>query len=113
MSKRFVLTIILLLTLLLPSHAVLKERDIAGTLAMLRIELTNYHTSLERQSDYMKEQRLQVMKQLVDALNKSQQNALMLYSQKNGYVFDLTYACHEATEQYQDFRHNAALSGRS
>ena len=107
MSKRFVLTIILLLTLLLPSHAVLKERDIAGTLAMLRIELTNYHTSLERQSDYMKEQRLQVMKQLVDALNKSQQNALMLYSQKNGYVFDLTYACHEATEQYQDFRHNA------
>ena len=107
MSKRFVLTIILLLTLLLPSRAVLKERDIAGTLAMLRIELTNYHTSLERQSDYMKEQRLQVMKQLVDALNKSQQNALMLYSQKNGYVFDLTYACHEATEQYQDFRHNA------
>ena len=112
MSKRFVLTIILLLTLLLPSHAVLKERDIAGTLAMLRIELTNYHTSLERQSDYMKEQRLQVMKQLVDALNKSQQNALMLYSQKNGYVFSPM----RATKPPNSIRISGtmqALSGRS
>ena len=107
MSKRTVLSIILLFMLLLPSRAVLKERDIAGTLAMLRIELTNYHTSLERQSGYLKEQQQQVMKQLVDALNKSQQNALMLYSQKNGYVFDLTYACHEATEQYREFKQNA------
>ena len=107
MSKRTVLSIILLFMLLLPSRAVLKERDIAGTLAMLRIELTNYHTSLERQSGYLKEQQQQVMKQLGDALNKSQQNALMLYSQKNGYVFDLTYACHEATEQYREFKQNA------
>jgi small-conductance mechanosensitive channel len=28
----------------------------------------------------------------------------MLYSQKLDYVFDLTYACHEATEQYYDFQ---------
>ena len=27
----------------------------------------------------------------------------MLYSQKDGYVFDLTYACHEAIEQYKEF----------
>ena len=28
----------------------------------------------------------------------------MLYSQKQEYVFDLTYACHEATEQYHAFQ---------
>jgi small-conductance mechanosensitive channel len=28
----------------------------------------------------------------------------MLYSQKQDYVFDLTYACHEATEQYHHFQ---------
>lgn len=33
---------------------------------------------------------------------------MMLYSQKNGYVFDLTYACHEATEQYHSFKDNVA-----
>ena len=29
----------------------------------------------------------------------------MLYSQNQSYVFDLTYACHEATNQYQEFLH--------
>lgn len=95
-----------MLTGILPSSAVLKERDIAGTLAMLRIELNNYHNKLERESGALKEQRLQVMSQLMDAINKSQQNAMMLYSQKSGQVFDLTYACHEATEQYHNFKNN-------
>lgn len=94
----------LLLFLVLPSHAVLKERNIEGTLAMLRIELTQYHNKLEMQAGAMKEQRQNVMRQLVSTMNKSQQNAIMLYSQKSGQVFDLTYACHEATEQYKTFR---------
>ncbi len=88
----------------LPSHAVLKERNIGGSLAMLRIELSNYHNKLERQSGAQKDQREQVMKQLLATMNRSQQNAIMLYSQKSGNVFDLTYACHEATEQYKSFK---------
>ncbi len=106
MRRQFLIIAILLLTGILPSNAVLKERDIAGTLAMLRIELNNYHNKLERESGALKEQRLQVMSQLMDAINKSQQNAMMLYSQKSGQVFDLTYACHEATEQYHNFKNN-------
>ncbi len=106
MRRQLVITTILLLACLTPSRAVLKERNLAGTLAMLRIELTNYHNKLEMQSGYFKEQRKQVMSQLVEAMNKSQQNAMMLYSQKTGQVFDLTYACHEATEQYKNFRQN-------
>lgn len=94
----------LLLLVALPSHAVLKERNIGGSLAMLRIELTNYHNKLERQSGAQKEQREQVMKQLLSTVNRSQQNAIMLYSQKSGNVFNLTYACHEATEQYKSFK---------
>ena len=37
-------------------------------------------------------------------MKQSNQNALMLYSQKQEYLFDLTYACHQATEQYQQFQ---------
>ncbi len=88
----------------MPSQAVLKERNIGGSLAMLRIELANYHNKLERQSGAQKDQREQVMKQLLSTMNRSQQNAIMLYSQKSGNVFDLTYACHEATEQYKSFK---------
>ena len=40
----------------------------------------------------------------------SNQNSLMLYSQRPEYVFDLTYACHEATKQFQEFsRHSLPL----
>lgn len=104
MRKPLILLTFVLLLLAMPSHAVLKERNIEGTLAMLRIELTKYHNKLEWQAGALKEQRQQVMRQLVSTMNKSQQNALMLYSQKSGQVFDLTYACHEATEQYKTFR---------
>ena len=104
MRKTFLFIIILSLLVALPSHAVLKERNIGCSLAMLRIELTNYHNKLERQSGAQKEQRELVMKQLISTMNRSQQNAIMLYSQKSGNVFNLTYACHEATEQYKSFK---------
>lgn len=108
MQKRLFLILMLSVLFLLPTHAVLKERNIEGTLAMLRIELTEQHHRLERQSSLMKKQRMEVMIDLITAMNRSQQNAMMLYSQKNGYVFDLTYACHEATEQYHNFKTNVA-----
>ena len=104
MHKSFLINILLMLLVALPSHAVLKERNIGGSLAMLRIELSNYHNKLERQTGAQKDQREQVMKQLLSTMNRSQQNAIMLYSQKSGNVFDLTYACHEATEQYKSFK---------
>ena len=44
-----------------------------------------------------------VLKTLMETMQNSNQNALMLYSQREGYVFDLTYACHEAKEQYKEF----------
>ncbi len=104
MYRSFIINIILLLLVALPSHAVLKERTIGGSLAMLRIELTNYHNKLEKQTGAQKEQQEKVMKQLLATMNRSQQNAIMLYSQKSGNVFNLTYACHEATEQYKSFK---------
>ncbi len=104
MKKTSLIIILLLLLAVMPSGAVLKERNLAGTLAMLRIELTEYRQKLEDENGAQKEQNTQVMTQLLATMNKSQQNAIMLYSQKNGYVFDLTYACHEATEQYKTFK---------
>ncbi len=78
MKIRLLLLVLAEVLCLVPARAVLKEKDLNSSLAVLRHELTTYH--------------------------RSAQNSLMLYSQKNDYVFDLTYACHEATEQYQDFK---------
>ena len=103
MRKAF-LTILLALLTILQSHAVLKEKDLPQTLQILRTELTNYHRELSVQIERNREQSEMVRNQLIDIMKSSNQNSLMLYSQKQDYVFDLTYACHEATEQYHDFQ---------
>ena len=88
----------------LQSHAVLKEKDLPQTLQILRTELTNYHREMSILIKVNRQQNEQTRNQLIDIMKSSNQNSLMLYSQKQDYVFDLTYACHEATEQYHDFQ---------
>lgn len=101
MNKRLLLIVTLLMCFLLPSGAVLKEDSLSHTLGILRQELVKYHDEYsQRQSERMSSR---VFSTLITAVQKSNQNALMLYSQKDGYVFDLTYACHEATEQFKEF----------
>ena len=100
--KKF-LTIILLLSVCISGYGVLKERDLDRTLKVLRGELTaSYQESVDA-AERRSEETQQIVSQLRETLRRCGQNALMLYSQQQNYVFDLTYACHEATEQYQEF----------
>lgn len=106
MKKRLTLAFLMLTVWLMSAHAVLKEKDLDNTLSILRTELTKYHAELERQTGFMKHQQEVIRKNLFSVLNRSNQNSLMLYSQKSEYIFDLTYACHEATEQFREFQKN-------
>ena len=99
-----ILTIILVLLTTLSAQAVLKEKDLQQTLQILRTELTLHHRELSQQIEMNRKQSEQVRQRLIETMQRSDQNSLMLYSQKLDYVFDLTYACHEATEQFHDFR---------
>lgn len=92
---------------MLPSNAVLKEANLDTTLYMLRTELTNYHIDLEKQNQAAKAQQLAVIQELISIVKQADQNSIMLYSQRNGYIFDMTYACHEATEQFKKFKSKA------
>ena len=91
----------------LPSNAVLKEANLDTTLYMLRTELTNYHIDLEKQNQAAKAQQVAVIQELISIVKQADQNSIMLYSQRNGYIFDMTYACHEATEQFKKFKSKA------
>ena len=106
MKTRLLYLLLTLLSFSLQAHAVLKEKDLEQTLSILRTELQNCRLELERQSGLVREQQEQVRNTLLNVLNRSNQNSLMLYSQKSDYIFDLTYACHEATEQYHEFQRN-------
>jgi len=96
-----------MMAFVLPSNAVLKEANLDTTLYMLRTELTNYHIDLEKQNQAAKAQQLAVIQELISIVKQADQNSIMLYSQRNGYIFDMTYACHEATEQFKKFKSKA------
>ena len=104
--NRTAILLALLLWPLLPAHAVLKEKDLEHTLSILRQEITSYYNDLQNEAKSHKRYREHVIKDLMEISRRSNQNALMLYSQKSDYVFDLTYACHEVTELYHDYRSN-------
>lgn len=107
MKKRLYIIILLMVAFVLPSNAVLKEANLDTTLYMLRTELTNYHIDLEKQKQAVKAQQLAVIQELISIVKQADQNSIMLYSQRNGYIFDMTYACHEATEQFKKFKSKA------
>ena len=100
MRIKQLITWVLLMMVTLPAGAVLKERNMGQTLSVLRTELANtHHEQLQRMQRFAEMNRRfdQMMLQVMD---RSQQIELMLYSQKSNYVFDLAYACNEATQLY-------------
>ena len=103
--RRIIIIIALLLGITIEAGAVLKEKNLEETLTILRSELTKHYHEMTSQREEREEQTQEVFRNLTQTMKQSNQNALMLYSQKQEYLFDLTYACHQATEQYQRFQH--------
>lgn len=101
--KKIILAFLLLLNAALPANAVLKEKDLAETLCVLKAELQ------EAKKEQVENTRLfgnafdRFSQRMLEFMQNADKTSLMLYSQKEDYVFDLTYACHEATEQYRTF----------
>ena len=102
--KRLIFILTMLVLALVETQAVLKERDLEQTLEILRKELTESHHDLSTKNAERKQQNEQIFGRLMETMKQSGQNALMLYSQNQNYVFDMTYACHQATELYNEFR---------
>ena len=102
--KRIIIIFTLLLGIITEAGAVLKEKDLEQTLAILKVELKQYNNDLTTRAAIRKERNRQLIIQLVGMMKQADQNALMLYSQQQDNVFDLTYACREATKQYQEFQ---------
>ena len=100
---RLAATAVLLLIPFVQSWAVLEGDNLDATVAALRHELTQRHEELRLQADRRVQQHNAVYQQLLATVRKANQNALMLYSQQDDYIFDIFYACREATRLYYDF----------
>ena len=101
--KRFLLIITILMGFISEASAVLKEKDLEQTLTILQAELEQYNNELTVRSAVRKERTRTLITQLLLIMKQADQNALMLYSQEQSNVFDMTYACQEATKLYREF----------
>ena len=101
--KRLFLIGLILMPFCFDARAVLKEKDLEQTLSILQAELEQYNNELTVRSAARRDRTKRLITQLLQTMKRADQNALMLYSQQQDNVFDLTYACHEATKQYKEF----------
>lgn len=101
MKQKIILLFIILLSFT-NANAVLKERDLSRTIAVLKLELKNNHIKQREFMARMVAQQEMQHAKLVDYMQRSEQIGLMLYSQKNDFTFDIAYACQEATILYRE-----------
>lgn len=102
MSKRIIIAIVLVAASVFSGHAVLKEHNLKNTLSVLCTELSSTHKEELARMQRFAEMNKMFDRNMVETMNRCQQIELMLYSQKSDYVFDLTYACNEATSLYNN-----------
>ncbi len=102
MKKKIIAALIALLVIV-PAFAVLSERDLAQTLSVLRYELSGAYRNSERMAQRMKGSGERQHARLVRMMQQSNELSLMLYSQKQDYTFDMTYALNEVSRQYDEF----------
>ena len=102
MKRRFFLLAAVLLLFIIPAGSVLKEKDLARTLGVLKAELqTNYEMQQAFMQSY-EQQGMQQHQQLVWYMQQCEQIGLMLYSQSTDNTFDMAYACQQAANLRRD-----------
>ena len=102
MRKKLIATLIAFLAIV-PAFAVLNEKDLAQTLAVLRQELQMAKAEMQKSQVFISANTKATHERLVRLIQKTNELSLMLYSQKQDYTFDLTYALDEVTKEYKAF----------
>ena len=99
-TKRFILNILLAVLVSIEAGAVLKESTMQQTLSVLCEELSETHQEQKERAERFEKRNKQFQRSIGRDLELCNNIELMLYSQKEQNVFDLAYACGQATSLY-------------
>ena len=103
MKKKTLLFLSLLLAVSLPALAVFSGMDLNATLRNLRFELQRDFQKISVTQEKLSGRYLQQHQKMVEIIKQCDELSLMLYSQKQDYTFDLSYALEKVTAEYNDF----------
>lgn len=102
--KRIIAFALICLATIFQAHAVLKEKDLAQTLGVLRAELERTYNEESYRLARFEKKNAEQHTNLIKMMQRSDQISLMLYSQNSDFTFDMAYACQSATEQYRTLK---------
>ena len=107
MKKHKLITSLFALFLLsLPALAVFTGLGLDATLSNLRRELYYDYLHISNTREVMGEKYEVQHQKMVDIVKKCNDLSLMLYSQKQDYTFDISYALEKVCQEYNDFTKN-------
>ena len=107
MKKRKLLSILFaLLVMAVPAMAVFTGMGLDATLSNLRRELYHDYLQISKTHQQMESKYEVQHKKMVDIVKKCNDMSLMLYSQKQDYTFDISYALEKVTQEYRAFNKN-------
>ena len=107
MNKRKLLSIVVaLLVMAVPAMAVFTGLGLDATLSNLRRELYHDYRKMDSTRERMDLKYADQHRKMVDIVKKCNDLSLMLYSQKQEYTFDISYALEKVSQEFNDFNNN-------
>ena len=104
MKKRKLLSILVaLFAVAVPAMAVFTGLDLDATLSNLRRELFHDYRQIASTRKQLQEKNALQHQRMVDIVKKCNDLSLMLYSQKQEYTFDISYALEKVSQEFRDF----------
>ena len=103
MKKKYIIAISAALLIAAPLFAVFSEKNLGQTLHVLRFELQQEYTKRGKSELRLNSNHERQHFQMVSIMKRCNELALMLYSQRQDFTFDMTYALKEVTQEYNEF----------
>lgn len=98
--------LVALLLMAVPAMAVFTGMDLDVTLSNLRRELFHDYLQIGKTRERLESRNAVQHQRMLDIVKKCNDMSLMLYSQKQEYTFDISYALEKVTQEYNDFNKN-------
>ena len=105
-KRKFINILAALFIFAAPAMAVFTGMDLDATLSNLRRELYHDYLLISETREQMGSQYEVQHQKMVSIVKKCNDLSLMLYSQKQDYTFDISYALEKVMQEYDDFNAN-------
>ena len=105
-SRKLITILVAMLVVAVPATAVFTGMGLDATLSNLRRELNYDYLHISSTREHMAARYDVQHQKMVDIVKKCNDLSLMLYSQKQDYTFDISYALEKVCEEFNDFNKN-------